>query len=320
MRINPARTFLSSLLVLTCSLASAADRPLIRDGMRVVFLGDSNTFAAHYVNLIECQLMRARPDWRVDIINVGLPSETACGLSEPDHPWPRPDVHERLERVLKRLNPDLVVACYGMNDGIYHPFSDERFRTYQSGIRRLIEKVRSSGAPLVLLTPPPFDPEPQRRDGKIAAANAEKFAWFSIYEGYDEVMQRYARWIGTLNDEVERVVDIRTPMLAFQAERRKDDPEFSMSGDGVHFDHTGHEVIARTLLPVLGIPDSGPVPAELERLVAKRQQILRDAWLTETRHQRPGVKPGLPIEQALDQADQLEVEIRGKIPGPSAQP
>ena len=66
----------------------------------------------------------------------GLPSETVSGLSEPGHAggaFPRPDLHERLERVLEQTRPDLIVACYGMNDGIYHPFTEARFEKYQAG-------------------------------------------------------------------------------------------------------------------------------------------------------------------------------------------
>ena len=58
-------------------------------------------------------------------INLGLPGETVTGLSEPGHPFPRPNVHERFGRVLAGGKPDLVFACYGMNDGIYYPFSDD---------------------------------------------------------------------------------------------------------------------------------------------------------------------------------------------------
>ncbi|MEI2725571.1 MAG: hypothetical protein V9H26_19255 [Verrucomicrobiota bacterium] len=47
--------------------------------------------------------------------------------------FPRPDLHERLGRVLEKTKPDQVVACYGMNDGIYLPFSEERFAEVSSG-------------------------------------------------------------------------------------------------------------------------------------------------------------------------------------------
>ena len=37
------------------------------------------------------------PEVGIDIVNLGLGSETVSGLSEPDHPYPRPDLHERID-------------------------------------------------------------------------------------------------------------------------------------------------------------------------------------------------------------------------------
>src|SRR5205823_282816 len=99
-------------------------------------------------------------------------------LSEPDHPFPRPDVHERLERVLAKTKPDIVVAAYGMNDGIYYPFSKFRFVAYQQGINKLIDKVKAAGAKLVLLTPSMFDPLPLKKSGKLLPKGEKKYAWF----------------------------------------------------------------------------------------------------------------------------------------------
>ena len=134
---------------------------------RVVFLGDSITHAGHYISIIEATIRLSGVNPLPELINLGLPSETCSGLSEPDHPFPRPNVHERLDRALTSLQPDVVVACYGMNDGIYYPFSDERFKAYQSGINRLAEKVHATGAKLVLMTSPAFDPLPLRRERKL---------------------------------------------------------------------------------------------------------------------------------------------------------
>src|SRR5689334_11715669 len=80
-----------------------ADEPfLLKDGQRVVFLGDSNTFAGLYIAYLDGYLRTRFPDKRFELINLGLPSETASGLSEPDHPYPRPDVHTRVEQALAR--------------------------------------------------------------------------------------------------------------------------------------------------------------------------------------------------------------------------
>ncbi|TXT28529.1 MAG: G-D-S-L family lipolytic protein, partial [Planctomycetota bacterium] len=91
---------------------------------RVVFLGDSITYSGQYIAYLETFLATRFPNRTTEFINLGLPSETCSGLSEDGHAggkFPRPDVHERLQRVLDKLKPDLVVACYGMNCGIYLP-------------------------------------------------------------------------------------------------------------------------------------------------------------------------------------------------------
>src|SRR5579872_6429319 len=76
------------------TLDSAANAGLLESAHRVVFLGDSITHAGGYVALIEAQLRLQNPGHVPEIINLGLPSETCSGLSEPEHPFPRPDVHE----------------------------------------------------------------------------------------------------------------------------------------------------------------------------------------------------------------------------------
>ncbi|HEU4754451.1 MAG TPA: SGNH/GDSL hydrolase family protein, partial [Armatimonadota bacterium] len=198
------------LLLAAFAVSGRAERGFfLKNGDRVLVLGDSNTAAGGYVQYLEAYLTTRFPEQRFELINLGLPSETASGLSEPDHPWPRPDVHERLDRALERVHPDVVLACYGMNDGIYYPFSKERFTRYQSGIRKLVDRVRRSGARLVLVTPPPFDPEPVRE--KTLPITASKFSWVQPYARYDDVLARYSDWLLTLRDEGIPVVDAHTP-------------------------------------------------------------------------------------------------------------
>jgi lysophospholipase L1-like esterase len=115
----PRRTLLLGTLGAVAGAAFAEEPPFaLAKARRIMFLGDSITAAGMYVQYFEGYLLTRFPHKRFEIFSLGLPSETVTGLSEPDHPWPRPNVHERLGRALERLKPDTVVACYGMNDGI----------------------------------------------------------------------------------------------------------------------------------------------------------------------------------------------------------
>ena len=300
---------------------SAASPPL--EGVhRVVFLGDSNTYAGQYVEQVETFLRASNPGLRCEFLNLGLPSETVSGLSEPGHAggqFPRPDLHERLDRVLSKTKPDLVVACYGTNCGIYYPFDEARFARYCEGIGRLREHAATAGAKVLLVTPPVFDPKPIRAR-TLPAGRAE---YREPYEGYDDVLERYAAWLVSQRARGWDVVDAHTPMKRHLDEARRHNPDYILAGDGVHFNDTGHWIIAREILRHWGVPDRDltaapaqkalaalPHGRELLALVETRQRGLKDAWLTATGHTRPGMAKGLPLDQAERMADEIEAKIQ----------
>lgn len=307
---------LAALLINFCFLSltpsKAEDQPFPLKAKRILFLGDSITHAGHYISIIEEQL-RLQNLEVPELINLGLPSETCSGLSEPDHPFPRPDVHERIERALDKVKPDVVVACYGMNDGIYYPFSEERFGKYQAGIREITRKVKASGAKLILMTPPAFDPLPLKEKGKLLPAGAEKYAWFSIYEGYDDVMKKYAAWVMTLDDDVDMIIDLHTPVNEYVNHRRQADPQFTMSPDGVHVNEEGHAVIADAILRSWGISRSEVKDAGLSKLIHQKQMLMHNSWLSHVGHKRPGVKAGIELKEAQAKAVEFDKEIEERL-------
>lgn len=302
------------MLLLTIAMApplGAAEKDrILAPGKRILILGDSNTYAGHYIVFLEAALRQQLPKGKVELINLGLPSETASGLSEPEHPFPRPDVHERLDRALKKIQPEVVFACYGMNDGIYYPLSDQRFQAYQNGIHRLVQKAQKAGAKVVLLTPPPFDPVPVKKKNKLKPAGSEKYAWFAPYEKYDVVLARYAKWIMQQKDKVAKVIDIHTPTLKHLEAKRRNNPDYALTGDGVHPNTVGHEIIANAILKAFGYKPVDRAQTKLIQKVRVKQFLLRDAWLTHVGHKRPGVKKGMPLEEAQKKAIELEEEIR----------
>lgn len=324
-------------LVLTSPFAEGADAPAadshaalhksLAGAKRVVFLGDSITHAGKWIAYVETYLRTHDPDFASEFIAVGLPSETVSGLSEEGHAggaFPRPTVHERLERVLSATKPDLVVACYGMNCGIYHPLGEERFQKYQDGMKLLRKRCADVGARVVHLTPPVFDAEPIR-DRTLPAGQTD---YRRPYVGYDDVLAHYSDWLlskreATTTEPAWDVVDVHGPMLKFLKEHRAADPKYRLAGDGVHPNDIGQWLIARPLLLHWGAPpkevadaDDGdaviaasPNGKEILKLVFERQNLLRDAWLTKTGHKRPGIKPGLPLEEAEMKAKELNAKI-----------
>ena len=287
---------------------------------RIVFLGDSITHAGAYVDAFAKFLFLRFPDRPFEVINVGLPSETVSGLSEDGHAdgkFPRPDLHERLDRVLAKTKPDLIFACYGMNDGIYLPLDEARFAKFREGIERLAAKATAAYAQLILLTPPAFHP--------LAARTPSGAEEETTLGGYNLVLDRYASWLLEQRARGWTVIDIHGPMNAFIDDQRKTEPDFVFAKDGVHPNAAGHAVMAEALI-------GGLAPAELDwwrkeqareffqttsaksfsDAIRQRGRILTDAWLADIGHTRPGMAKGLPLAEAQAKATLIEEEIRAR--------
>gem|GEM_PF-64576 len=213
---------------------------------RILFLGNSITHNGLYVSLLEYALRKEYPNQKIDLISIGLGSETVSGLTESDHPYPRPCLSERIDRAITAVQPDLIIATYGINDGIYHPPSAERLIAYQTGIQQLIQKAKTANSQLILLSPTPFDALPITK--RLAAINAPEFSYKSPYEKYDEVLSEYSNWLNTLENQVLKVIDWHTAINQDLIEKRKTKPSFSYAKDGIHPNEAGHLLMAQLFL------------------------------------------------------------------------
>ena len=305
------RILLLTVLCL-CLLPLHAALPNAR---RILFLGDSITYGGTYVQIVEAALIAQHPEKKYEIMNLGLSSETVSGLSEEGHAggkFPRPDLHERLDRVLAKTKPQLVIACYGMNDGIYYPLSPERMKAYQDGMLKPRAKVAAAGAEIIHLTPAAFDPLPIQ--ARLLPAGLKDYP--QPYAGYDEVLTAYSQWLLDQRKEGWVVLDVHGAMTQALAEARRGDAQFTFSKDGIHPNAEGHLVMAQPLLQHWGLQVSdNEKPAHANGMaifeaVQKKVNLLRDAWLTVTQHTRPGVKEGLPLDEAQKQAAELDARAR----------
>jgi lysophospholipase L1-like esterase len=282
-------------------------QPFSKRVHRILFLGNSITYEGTYITDLETYFIQKYPDRKIEFINAGLPSETVSGLSEPNHAdgkFPRPDLHERLARVLALTKPDIVFACYGMNDGIYLPFDEARFAKYQEGQLWLHREVVKSGARIIHLTPPVYDEQ---------RGNAQ---------GYAQVLDRYAEWLLSQKTAVGwEIGDIHFPMKRALEERRASDGSFTFAPDAIHPGPEGHWIMARAVLAFLREQHAAnattpqeswksPVGDEVYKLVAERQKLMKDTWLTATGHNRPGMDKGIPLVEAKKKYAVVEDQIR----------
>ncbi len=273
---------------------------------RIVFLGNSITYDGRFIEYMDTYFSIHKSDSPYEVINVGLPSETVSGLSEPNHAdgkFPRPDLHERLQRVLEQTEPDLIFASYGMNDGIYLPFDEDRFNRFKEGIEWLHQELEKVDVHTIHITPSIFD----ERKGNA----------------YANVLDIYSDWLISkryTNDW--NVIDVHWPMRKKQEDLRLADSTFTFAQDGVHPTEHGHFFIAKQILLGLGesrviafenkddLIASHPHGAKILELVQDKQRMTKDAWLTSTGHKRPGMKEGIPIEKALEKWEVIGKQIK----------
>jgi lysophospholipase L1-like esterase len=290
---------------------------------RIVILGDSITHGGHYVDDLDLYFCARFPARKFEVINLGLPSETLSGLSEEGHAsgkFPRPDLHERLDRVLAKTKPDLVFACYGMNDGIYLPLDEGRFSKYRDGTFKLRAKVTAAGAQIIHVTPPTF----HHLDARLQPG-PEGIAAAKTLGGYNEVLDRYTAWLLEQRAQGWRVIDIHGPMNAFIEAQRRTNSDFVFAKDGVHANSDGHALMADEIVAGLAPADVAwwqsfkttlavhPKGIDLRKLIRQRGRLLGDAYLADAGHLRPGMSKGLPVAEAEAKAAELEPQIRALV-------
>ncbi len=253
---------------------------------RVLVLGESITQDGRYVTFLEYYLHRLAPGAKCDLVSIGLSSETVSGLTENSSSTPRPWVLERLDRALQAVKPTVVLACYGMNDGIYHPSSPERLAAFQSGMHQLIAKVRASRARLILITPPVFDPQPIL--ARTVPVGTADFGYSHPFAGYDTVLAEFARAEVALAGPDITVIDVHTPMAGALAAARVLEPATTFSPDGVHPNDTGHLLMGRVLAAGIGLKlPAAELGTELNRIAADplfalardRRTLRSEVWL-----------------------------------------
>ncbi len=265
-------------------------------GKRVVFLGDSITQSGGYISFTTYYLEKQNPTKNFDLIGLGLASETLSGLSEDGHAggkFPRPCVFERLGRLLEKAKPDIVFACYGINDGIYQPLDKDRFNAFQKGVAKLIQQCKAAGVKQIfIITPPIYDFSPTK----------DEF-------NYDSVLAEYAKWELTLKEPGVSVIDLNTAMRKVREERAE-----PFSKDKVHPGEDGHVLMAKTILAALGMKMSNETAATIKadplfKLIEQKRAMRSAAWMKHIGYTREKLVQPEPLGNIESDAAKVQEKI-----------
>ena len=233
---------LSGTIILGGALAfstlTAHAAPLLKNGDRVVFYGDSITEQRLYTRDIQNYFDVRYPEMKVRYFNAGWGGDVT---------W---RAFDRLERDVLSLNPTVVTLFFGMNDGTYKPVTPEIVAHYRENLEKIVVALQAKKVRVVIYTPGVVDYD-KRADLKDAHYN-ENLAALSA--AAIEIAQKYGCSYADVHSEMQRVQD---------AAKAKN-PAFNMIPDGIHPNEDGHFVMAAAMLKGLG---AEPMPPLLQTLV-----------------------------------------------------
>ena len=167
-----------TLLALLLALASvapsvvAADPPKLelKDGDRIVYLG--NAFAERDANYgyFEALLTIAHPDIRFTFRNLGWSGDTVWGDARARF-GTRADGFQHLKDHVFALKPTVILVAYGMNES----FAGEAgLPEFEKGLNTLLDTLAETKAKIVLISPIPHEnlrpplPDPAKHNADLA--------------------------------------------------------------------------------------------------------------------------------------------------------
>jgi len=218
--------------------------PVFQDGETVCFLGDSITHTGHYHRFAYDYYLTRFPERTIRFVNAGIAGDWAGGT------------RERLTEDVTDKKPTSVAIMFGMNDvnrGSYVSGPDAQQKAaqqdaldgYRKNMETLVNRLRNevNEPRLFFMSPSPFDQTVVNNDN-------------NNQPGCNDGLERctkIVRDLATKNNGT--VVDFHGPMTAFNQERQKADPTYTITGpDRVHPGAAGHLMMAWLFLRTQGAP------------------------------------------------------------------
>ncbi|GAB3804408.1 hypothetical protein GCM10028819_35920 [Spirosoma humi] len=217
------------------SVDESAQTPFeLRNGDRVVFLGNSLFEDDFQYGYLELALTTRWPDRNVTYRNLGWSGDNVFGIARSTITNP-PTGYDLLMEHITKARPTVVFIGYG---GIEAQDGEAGLATFRDGLTKLIDKIDQLGARTVLLSPIPV----------LSADSTQNLS------KRNAMLQRYAATIAKTADERgKRFVDLFRPIQEVSKTT-------ALTEDGVHLNEVGYYYLATILENGLGLaPRAKPV-------------------------------------------------------------
>ena len=219
-------------LLVTLPAVVSADDPVLGKGDRLAIIGDSITEQKLYSKYIETYLLACYPELEIQSFQFGWGGERAPGFAN------------RMENDLVPWKPDVVTTCYGMNDGSYRAYTAQIGRAYEQGMRKIVDRMKATGATVVVGSPGVVD----------------SYTWARNNPDFDQVYNDNLEQLGRIANRLAKenkfpYADVfgtmKKTMVSAKAALGQEYPV--AGGDGVHPGRNGHLVMAYAFLKALGL-------------------------------------------------------------------
>ena len=228
---RPALIALFAFGLAAASTLQAAEPTPLKAGDRIVFLGDSITAGGArpphgYITVIQAKLNEKHPDLKIECIGAGISGNKV------------PNLQARVEKDVVAKKPTIVFIYIGIND-VWHGEKDPARGTtpekFTAGLKEVIGKIQAGGARVILCTPTVIGE-------KKAGANS-----------LDAKLDQYADLSRGLAKELNlELCDLRKAFVDHLAANNPNDAEKGiLTGDRVHLNQAGNELVAATMLKTI---------------------------------------------------------------------
>lgn len=193
----------------------------------IVFLGDSITNRGMrpggYIDLIKRELHKRGKSKKYKLIGAGHEGNTV------------PDLQGRVEQDVIARNPDLVVIYIGINDvwkSTNNPPNHTPVNAYEAGLREIINKIKDSGAKVILCTPSVI--------GELVEGGNPQDV---MLDEYSEISRKVAY------ETNSKLCDLRKAFISYLSKHNTENKEKGiLTLDRVHLNDLGNQLVATKII------------------------------------------------------------------------